>query len=95
MFTMPAGRDMKEVLKQIMANDGDVRKVPGLRPWKPSDEKRNKNQIGWDEDEDSMSDGDDDVQVDDDTDGTGVATRNGGGPSFSEEFEIVLLLFDG
>ena len=83
MFTMPAGRDMKEVLKQIMANDGDVRKVPGLRPWKPSDEKRNKNQIGWDEDEDSMSDGDDDVQVDDDTDGTGVATRNGGGPSFS------------
>ena len=93
MFTMPAGRDMKEVLKQIMANDGDVRKVPGLRPWKPSDEKRNKNQIGWDDDEDSMDD-DDDVQVDDDGDGTGVATRNGGGLSFSVESEIILLRFD-
>merc|ERR1719204_2481705 len=86
MMTM-MGRDMKEVLKEIMANDGDIRKVPGLKPWKPSDEKRNKNQIGWDDDENANDDDDDnfgyggeedDVNVEDDGDGTGIVPRNKG-----------------
>jgi len=80
MFKMPAGRDMKEVLKEIMANDGDIRKVPGLKPWKPSDDKRNKNQIGWDDDDssDEFSEDDEDSQLEDEGDGTGIVSRNQG-----------------
>ena len=81
MFTMPAGRDMKEVLKEIMANDGDIKKVPGLKPWKPSDDKRNKNQIGWDDDDSSdefSDDEDEDSQLEDEGDGTGIVSRNQG-----------------
>ena len=70
---------MKEVLKEIMANDGDIRKVPGLKPWKPSDEKRNKNQIGWDDDDNDYDDGEgDEVNAEDEGDGTGVVPRNQG-----------------
>ena len=54
---MPANRDIKEVLKEIMANDGDVRKVPGLKPWRPENDKRNENQIGWDDNEWESGDG--------------------------------------
>jgi len=89
-FTMPANRDMKEVLKEIMANDGDVRKVPGLKPWRPSDEKRNENQIGWDDDDESG--GWDDQGADEQEeapaeeiadDGTGVVSRSQGGTATS------------
>ena len=90
MFTMPANRDMKEVLKEIMANDGDVRKVPGLKPWKPSDDKRNRNQIGsddasWDDADDASWDdagNDEDAwaeEVEENADGTGIVPRDQGG----------------
>jgi len=89
MFTMPANRDMKDVLKEIMANDGDVRKVPGLKPWRPADDKRNENQIGWDEGEDGWGseDGEEEEAREEEEemadDGTGVVPRNQGGAATS------------
>jgi len=96
-FTMPANRDMKEVLKEIMANDGDVRKVPGLKPWRPENDKRNKNQIGWDDDEWGPEEGEEEQGEEEVVDdGTGVMARNQGeATSLSEaNHQISMLRID-